>query len=168
MNVWPPIVAVPVRLLPGLAATFKVTVPLPLPLAPEATVTHDALLVVVHVQPAAVATVTWTPEAPAATDRLVGVIDTVQVAPADPVWLIVVVAPPTWMLPMRPAVEVFAATAKAIDPLLLPLAGEVMVIHGTWLTAVHAQPALVVIAALLTPPVEGIETNGGCSETAQA
>ena len=72
------------------------------------------------------------------------------------------------MLPMRPAVEIFVATANAMEPLLLPLAADVIVIHGTWLTAVHAQPALAVMAALLDPPIAGIETNDGCSETPQA
>jgi len=38
------------------AAIEYVTVPLPLPLAPEAIVSHEALLVAVHVQPVDVAT----------------------------------------------------------------------------------------------------------------
>jgi hypothetical protein len=168
VNVWPPIVAVPVRALPEFAATLKVTVPFPLPLAPAATVTQAALLVAVHVHPAAVDTATLIPVAPAAaTDWLVGLIDTVQVVPADPAWLTVNVVPPTSMLPIRPVVAALAATVNEMDPLLLPLGGDVIVIHGTWLVAVHAQPALVVIAALPGPPDEGIDADVGSSEMAQ-
>ena len=47
------------------AATSKVTVPFPVPLAPVATVTHPALLVAVHAQLAVVVTATL-PEPPAA------------------------------------------------------------------------------------------------------
>ena len=54
LNVWPAIVSVPVRncvLL--LAAALNATVPLPLPLAPLVTVSHDVLLLTpVHAQPA--------------------------------------------------------------------------------------------------------------------
>ena len=45
LNVWPPMVSVPVRALVfGLAAALNATVPLPLPLAPLVTVNHDVLL----------------------------------------------------------------------------------------------------------------------------
>ena len=47
------------------AATSKVTVPFPVPLAPVATVTHPALLVAVHAQLVVVVTATL-PEPPAA------------------------------------------------------------------------------------------------------
>ncbi len=59
VNVRPAIVSVPVRVeLPVLGATLKLTFPFPLPLAPEVTVIHDALLVAVHAQPEVVET--WT------------------------------------------------------------------------------------------------------------
>jgi hypothetical protein len=75
VNVWPAMVAVPVReLAAGLAATLIATVPLPLPLAPLVTVSHDELLEADHPQPAALVTATlavW----PAATAlALVGLI----------------------------------------------------------------------------------------------
>ena len=45
-------VAVPVRAdVAVLAATDRATVPLPLPLAPLVTVSHDAVLVAVHAHP---------------------------------------------------------------------------------------------------------------------
>lgn len=52
VNVCPAIVNVPVRAVPGFAATVKLTVPLLVPLAPAVTVIHDALLAAVQAQPA--------------------------------------------------------------------------------------------------------------------
>ena len=56
VNVWPAMVIVPVRAAPVLAATVKATVPLPLPLAPLVTVSHDAVLAAVHAQPVGLVT----------------------------------------------------------------------------------------------------------------
>ena len=51
VNVWPPMVRIPVRAAPGLAATVNwiVADPVPLPL-PALTVSHAESLVAVHVQ----------------------------------------------------------------------------------------------------------------------
>ena len=55
----PAIVSVPVREVPAvLAATLNPTVPLPVPLAPDVTEIHDALLVAVRAQPVVPVTVT--------------------------------------------------------------------------------------------------------------
>ena len=51
MNVWPAIVSVPIRSAVLFGATPNATVPLPLPVAPEVTVIHGALLVAVHAHP---------------------------------------------------------------------------------------------------------------------
>jgi len=51
VNVWPATLRVPERAAPVLAATLKVTGPFPLPLEPEVTVTHAALLPAVQAQP---------------------------------------------------------------------------------------------------------------------
>src|SRR3954452_10136832 len=57
--VWPPMVSVPVRAeLPLLTSTWNETVPLPVPFAPAVTVSHEALLIAVQVQPAGAVTVT--------------------------------------------------------------------------------------------------------------
>ena len=48
VTVCPAIVTVPPRAAPVLAAIVSVTVPFPVPLPPELTVTNDALLVVVQ------------------------------------------------------------------------------------------------------------------------
>ena len=65
LNVWPAMVMVPERAPPALAATLYVTGPFPLPLAPEVTVTHPALLLAVqaHPVPADTATVPVPPDA---------------------------------------------------------------------------------------------------------
>ena len=52
VKVCPAIVIAPLRADPGLLAAMNVTVPLPLPAAPEFTVIHDALLAAVHAHPA--------------------------------------------------------------------------------------------------------------------
>jgi len=59
VNVWPATVAVPVRdVVAVFAAMLIATAPLPLPLAPLVTVTHDALLTAVQEHPARLATAT--------------------------------------------------------------------------------------------------------------
>jgi hypothetical protein len=70
-------------------------------------------------------------------------------------------------LPTRPVVPVFAATLKPSDPLPLPLAAVVSVIHATVLLAVHGHPGLVVMPTLPGPPAAGIDADGGCSEIVQ-
>ena len=58
VKVWPAIVAVPVRCaVAGFAAMVMLTVPLPVPLAPEVTVMKVELLVAVHGQPTLAVTV---------------------------------------------------------------------------------------------------------------
>jgi hypothetical protein len=71
----PAIVMVPVRtLVPGFAATLKITVPCPVPLAPPVTVIHASLLVAVHEQLVPVTTDTVRPVlAVEGTDVLVAV-----------------------------------------------------------------------------------------------
>ncbi len=60
-------VAVPMRAVVAvLAATDRATVPLPLPLAPLVTVSHEAVLAAVHAQPVGLVTVTLT-DSPVAT-----------------------------------------------------------------------------------------------------
>src|SRR6266550_5410810 len=58
VTVRPPMVIVPDRVDPVVAATANVTVPAPLPLAPAVMVIHGALLVAVHAQPAPAVTET--------------------------------------------------------------------------------------------------------------
>ena len=74
MKVCPATVSVPLRcVVPVLAAALNPTVPLPLPLAPLVTVSHDvALLTAVQAQPVAAVTLVDPVPPPAATVWLVG------------------------------------------------------------------------------------------------
>ena len=76
MKVWPAIVAVPVReVVAVFAATLIVTLPLPLPFVPLAIVSHDALLVAVHAQPARLVTATTGLSPAAGALKLVGLME---------------------------------------------------------------------------------------------
>jgi hypothetical protein len=68
-------------------------------------------------------------------------------------------------LPMRPVDDEFAATRKPTDPLPLPLAGVVSVIHGTLLLALHGQLAVIVTEP--DPPAAGIDVDVGWRDTVQ-
>ena len=144
LNVWPAIVTDPVRCaVPVFAAT--VTLTLPLPVLPDPTVNHAALLVVLHAQVLPVVTATATLSPAAGEVRLVGAIVNVHGAPA---WLTVYVWPAMVSVPVRGVVAVFAAIEKPTVPLPDPAAPEVIVSQAALLAAVQAQPA-----AALTPTV---------------
>ncbi len=74
LKLCPAIVSVPVReLMLLLAAALNATVPLPLPLAPPVTVSHDVLLLTpVHAHPAGDVTPVEPVPPPAGTEPLVG------------------------------------------------------------------------------------------------
>jgi hypothetical protein len=84
VNVCPPMVIVPARVVPlGLAAALKLTVPLPLPVAPAVTVNQLVLLLAaLHEQPAADVTVVDPVPPLATTDCDVGASEKVQDAAA--------------------------------------------------------------------------------------
>ena len=127
------------------------TDPLPLPLAPAVTVIHAALLVAVQPQP--VPAVTGSTPVKLAGAMLIDVddSDTVQTGAA---WVTVKVLPPTVKVPVRADVPVLAATLYVTEPLPLPDAPAVIVIHAALLTAVHPQP---VPALTETTPVKPID-----------
>ena len=83
VNVAPAIVSVPVRIdATVFAATLKVTVPLPDPVAPPVTVIHAALLVAVQLQPVAADTAVLPLAAASVNDSALGEIDGEQTAAA--------------------------------------------------------------------------------------
>jgi hypothetical protein len=150
--VWPAIVSVPVRSVPGFAATAKWTLPLPVPLAPDVIVIQGSLLVAVHVHPALVETVTG--EAPPpflSTESLVGLIEYEHGAlcVSVNVWL-AIVSVPVRMLP------VFAATVNATVPLPFPLAPDAIVIQGALLAEVHVHPVAAVTATGAPAPPDAL------------
>lgn len=64
----------------------------------------------------------------------------------------VMVCPATVSVPVRGLESAFAATAKSTLPLPEPLLPLVIVIQAALLDAVHAQPLLVVTAAVAALP----------------
>ena len=83
--------------------------PLPEPLAPEVMVTNELLLAAVQLQPACVVTVTLPVPPSAPKDRLVGLIEKVQV-PTAAACDTLCVKPAIVNEPLLAVVEVFAAT----------------------------------------------------------
>jgi hypothetical protein len=157
VKVCPAIVAVPVRVVvAGLAATVRATVPLPVPLAPLATVIHDAPLEAVHPQP--LPAVTETLADPPAAAGLVepGVIAYEQ---ARPDCETVKVSPATVNVPVRAAVDVLAATAYPTLALPTPDAPEVTDSQLAPLDAVHGHEAPTVSATepVLAPAPTDVE-----------
>jgi hypothetical protein len=108
VNVWVPTVMVPVRPdVFGFAATLKVTVPIPVPLAPFVMVIHAVLLVAVHEQLVPVVTLKDVVMPAAGTEAPGDPSVNVHVPPAC---VIVKVCPPTVMVPVRGEVVGFDAT----------------------------------------------------------
>ena len=151
VNAMPAIVSVPFLATPLLEATLKLTLPDPVPEAPEVMEIHCALLDAVQPQADVVATPTWLPVlAAAATDRLVGLSANEQAAAA---WLTVSVWLPTTSVPTR-AAPVLGAAENAALPLPLPLVPDPTDSQGTVLLTVHAQPegAAMAIGRFDAPP----------------
>jgi hypothetical protein len=154
VKVCPAMVIVPVRAPPEFAATLNSTVPFPLPLAPDVTVTQEALLVAVHAQLLVVETATVLPALPAAAiDWLVGAMEYEHDGGGGggggggaggstivPVCVSVNVWPAMVSVSVR-APPAFGSTRNPTDALPLPLAPVVIEIHAALLTAVHAHPA---------------------------
>ncbi len=151
-NVWPAIVSEPLRCVAfGFASAANATEPVPLPLAPLVTVSHEVLLLTpVHAQPANVVTVVEPVPPAATTDWLVGLIEYEHAAPAC---VTVSVCPPIVSVPLRCVVLALAAALNPTDPPPLPLAPLVTVSHDVLLlTPVHAQPVGAVTAVEPVPP----------------
>jgi hypothetical protein len=123
-----------------------VTEPLPLPVAPALIVIHAALLVAVHAHPVAAVTLTVPPVTPAAG----GLADAAPIVGAQgaPAWVTVNATPPTVIVAERAVVVGFAVTVYVTEPLPLPVAPALMVIHDALSVAVHAHPVTAVTATV--------------------
>jgi hypothetical protein len=160
VKVRPAIVSVPDRDGPVVDATVKLTVPSPLPLAPEVTVIQDALLFAVQAQPAPVVTLVDPFPPPAGTDWLSG--DTVNAQPFA--CEIVTVCPATTSAPERGG-PVSAAAAKVTVPEPVPLDPAVIVSQGCVLDALHSHPAVVVtLTARVAPLASTLWESGETSK----
>ena len=155
LKVWPAIVTDPVRCaVPVFAAT--VTLTLPLPVLPDPTVNHAALLVVLHAQVLPVVTATATLSPAAGEVRLVGAIVNVHGVPA---WVTLKLWPAIVTDPVRCAVPVFAATVTLTLP--LPVLPDPTVNHAALLVVLHAHVLPVVTAtATLSPPAGDVRLVG--------
>ena len=123
--------------------------PLPEPEAPPVTVSHDALLVAVHVQPVAacIATLAEPPAAAAVADPG----ETVK-EHEMPASVTVKVFPAIVTVPVREPLALFAATLIRTVPLPDAEAPDVTVIHDALLVAVQLHPLVAVTAMLADPP----------------
>ncbi len=152
VTVWPATVSVPTRwAVDVFTVALKVTVPLPLPLAPPLIVSQAALLAAVHMHP--VAAVTPVVDEPAAEVSVGDVGDTPNVQ-LMPLCVTVTVWPATVSVPTRWAVDVFAGALKVTVPLPLPLAPPLIVSQAALLVAAQAQPVAAVTAVVDEPAAE--------------
>ena len=168
LKLCPAIVRVPVReLVLLLAAALNATVPLPLPLAPPVTVSHDVLLLTpVHAHPASDVTPVEPVPPPAGTEPLVGTIEYVHVRPGC---VTLKLCPAIVSVPVRGLMLLLAAALNATVPLPLPLAPPVTVSHDVLLlTPVHAHPVGDVTPVEPVPPPAGTEPLVGAIAYVQA
>ena len=121
---------------------------MPVPVAPALIVIHATLLVALHAQPLPAVTVT-VPLPPAD----VGLADGGEMVGAQgaAAWFTVKVLPTIVSVPVREVVVVFAATSYVTEPLPVPVAPALIVIHATLLVALHAQPVAAVTVTVPEP-----------------
>jgi hypothetical protein len=118
LKVFPAIVTVVLRAVPALlAVALSVTVPLPDPLAPAVTISHDALLVALQPQPDGAVTATLIASPSVAKAFAPGEIVSLQLMPAC---VALNVRPAIVTLPLRDAVPVLAAAVTVTVPLPEP------------------------------------------------
>jgi len=110
--VWPATRTVPVRDAPPLAATFRVTAPLPVPFAPSLTAIQSVWLAAVHPQVPADCTFTAT-DPPCAGTVVLGAVTSYRQAASCVIATCVLL---TSIVPRRCAESVFAAIRYAADP----------------------------------------------------
>ena len=147
----PPIVKVPVRLpVDAFAAALKLTVPFPVPVAPEVMVSQVAPVCAVQLHPVPPVTATLPVPPDAGKVCETGAIVIVQLAPAC---VTVKARPPIVIVPVRLVVAVLADALKLTAPLPEPLAPAVTVSQLALLVAVHAQPVPAETFVLPVPPV---------------
>ena len=167
----PAIVSEPLRSPPLLAAAENVVVPGPVPEPPPVIAIHGALVVAVHGHVESDGVTAKPPVPPAvATDCVEGETLNVQVGGggggggggAAP-WLIVNACPPIVTVPLR-AAPLLAAALTVTLPLPVPLAADVIVIHGAFDVAVHAHDAFVAVSVVVVvAPSGGTVAFGGDS-----
>jgi len=124
-------------------------VPLPEPEAPPVTVSHDALLAAVHVQPVC-ACIAKLPEPPA----VAALAEPGETANEHelPASVTVKVLPAIVTVPVRELLALLAATLICTVPFPDPEPPDVTVTHDALLVAVQLHPLVAVTAMLADPP----------------
>lgn len=152
-KVCPAIVAVPARAGPLFAAAATVTLPLPVPDAPEAIESHGSFAIAVHEQKLAVVTVTSVVLAPDEVACDAGEIEKLHGAGSC---AIVNVWPAMVTVPLR-AAPVLASAFMVTVPLPAPVEPDATEIQGALLTAVQLQRAAAVTVAVAAPALDDID-----------
>ena len=139
------------RAAPVFACAATCTAPGPEPLAPDTTVSHEALLDAVQTHAAAAPTETMTEPPLAGMVCAVGLIVNEQPLPCSTVNVMSAI----FSVPCRDA-PVFAAAVKPTEPFPDPLAPEMIDSHAALLVAVHAHPPLPETLTEPLPPAPGM------------
>jgi hypothetical protein len=132
----------------------------PVPDAPELTITHNAFEAAVHAHPFAAVTFTDPLPPPAPTFCEVAESEKEQLTASC---CTVNVCPAMVSVPVR-AAPVLAAALNVIEPFPLPDVALVMVSQFALLAAVHAQPLAAVTVTVPVPPPAGTLWLGGAIE----
>jgi hypothetical protein len=159
VTVCPAIVSVATRLSgPELAVALNETVPGPAPDAPAVTVSHAALLLAVHAQPAAALTVTLAEDAVGANAAVV--VDSANVhGSVAPACVTVTVWPAIVSVAGRGVEPGLAVAVTVTVPFPVPLAPVAIVSQGALLVAVHAHADVTANAAEPAPAPMGSDVG---------
>jgi hypothetical protein len=159
LKLLPAIVTVVLRGVPAVfAAALSVTVPLPDGFAGAVTVSHDAGLLAVQLQPDGAVTVTFIASPPVANAFEPGEIVSLQLMP---VCVALNVRPAMVRLALRDEVPVFAAAVNLTVPLPGPLDKGVTVIHAAPFEIVQEQPSgAVTLTSTDSPPTANAFEEG--------
>jgi hypothetical protein len=160
--VWPPITRAPVRALPGLGATVKLTAPDPVPVAPDVIATHCESGWAAHSQPASVVTLIL-PLPPDAVNDCAVEDNSNRHGAAS--WLTRARSPLMRMFPCLADASGFAATCIWTCPAPWPDEGVRPVIQLASDVAVQAHSAWVLTVTVAVSPLELTGEVGGVSVT---
>lgn len=149
MTVTPATLNVPEREGPLVGAAFTLTVPLPLPLAPEVMESQEVWLSAVHAHPAPAVTFTLALPPADPIESVSGA--TANVQPGD--WVTVKVWPAMVAVPVRVGPVVGATVTPTLPLPLPPPDGAVREIQLALLAAVQGQPGPAVTVTDVDPPL---------------
>jgi len=159
----PAMVIEPVRVLNvPLAEARTVTTALPVPVVADVIVSHEAVDVAVHAQPAGAVIAKLVLDPVAGRVTVVG--DTAKEQAVAPACVIVTVVPPTVRVPVRGFVSLLVATVTVTLPFPEPPDPFAMVSHGAFDAAVQAHPAPAATVKVMLPPADGLEMLVGVTE----